>query len=331
MTTRTMTITGVGGFIGDALARRALREGWRVRGVDINTRGARRVSQLGVEVFAGDLTDAPAQRWCTREPGVLVHAAAIVREGGDRAAFERLNVRATAQLANAAAEGATERMIHLSTTSVYGFDFPEFVSEDGALYRGPNPYCASKAAGDREALRRHDPARLDVVVLRPGDVWGPHSKPWTVRPIMLMRRRLFVLPDGARGVLSPVYIENLLDAIMLAAETPHTGAAYNITDGTPMTTGDLFGRYHELLGRRRPIPTLPAETLRLSFAVAAAAAERAGFPPPVHPDVVDFLTRRNTCSIARAQEQLGYTPRVSFDEGMRRVRGWGYEMGWWGR
>ena len=149
-------------------------------------------------------------------------------------------------------------------------------------------------------------------MIRPGDVYGPGSTPWVIRPLELMRAGRFFLPSPGDGVMTPVYIDDLVDAIVRALREPRAaGRAYTVWDGEPVSAREYF----EQLGGR-PVRTLPAPLLR-------AAARALG----VGPAAVTFVTRRAAFPNARAREELGWRPRTTLDEGMARTREWARATG----
>jgi len=316
--TRTMAITGVGGFIGSSLAERALELGWAVRGLELDEAAAQRVRELGVAVVVGDLLDDAACAEACAGADVLVHTAAVVAEDGAMELFERVNVQGSKSVAEAARAAGVGRMVHVSSIMVYGFEAPDGVGEGGPFYEGTNPYCATKLGSERAVMPLHDPGTFDVVIIRPGDVWGPRSRPWTERPMELMRKRLFVLPDGGRGILDLVYIDNLVDALMLACDTEHTGEAFTITDGAPMEAREFFGMYAQKVGLRR-IPTAPVGLLRVAFGILDWTCRALGIESPASPAALEFINKRHHHSIEKAQKVLGYEPRVGVSEGMARI------------
>lgn len=298
----TVAVTGAAGFIGRALAERFVALGARVRGLDLRPANVR-----GAESLVGDVTRAQdAERLC-RDADLVVHTAAIVGEGGDLAAYRRVNVGGTRTIVDAGAK----RVVHLSSVMVYGFDYPADVDEDGPRRGEGNAYCATKI--ESEDLVR---GRPDTVVIRPGDVYGVGSMPWVVRPLELMRKRMFAIPRG--GVLGLVHIQNLIDAIVLAVETDAFGHVFNVTDGVAVPCEEYFGRLGATIGRGKPL-ALPAGVLRGTFGAIARAADLIGITPPARPDAVSFLMRPHRYSIERARKVLGYKPRVTLDEGMAEI------------
>jgi len=298
----TIAITGAAGFIGRALAERFVARGARVRGLDM------RPSRLpSVESFVGDVTrTGDAERLC-RGADVVVHTAAIVGEGGDLAEYRRVNVGGTRTIANAGAK----RVVHLSSVMVYGFDYPADVDEDGPRRGENNAYCQTKIESE-DVVR----GRPDAVVIRPGDVYGVGSVPWVVRPLEMIRKRMFAIPRG--GFINHVHVQNLIDAVVLAIEKDAFGQVFNVSDGVATSCEEYFGRLAATIGRGAPMAFSP-RLLRTAFGAIATVCDRIGVAPPARPDAVSFLTRPHRYSIDRAQRVLGYVPRITLDQGMAEI------------
>ena len=319
--TRRLAITGVGGFIGLRLAERALSEGWSVAGLDRDRDGVARAAALGADVFEGDVVRAPDVRRLCADATAVVHTAAVVQEDGDWDLFRRVNVGGTSLVARLA-RAADARFVHLSSVMVYGFRYADQVTEAGPLRGDGNPYCQTKIESEDAAQNAHE----DVVILRPGDVYGPGSIPWVVRPAKLLRRRMLVLPDGGRGIMNHLYIDNLIDAVMLALETPHVGEAFTITDGARTTFAEYFERLAAIVGTSPP-RSLPAPVLRGVFGGVAGVRKLLRRPALPAPAAVDFVNRRHAYSIEKAQRVLGYAPRIDLPEGMARTAAWWTQQG----
>jgi len=311
-------VTGVGGFIGAALAARARALGATVRGLERDPAAARRVESAGVEVVVGDITDPEAARRFASGLDLVVHTAAVVDEDGPLTLFRAVNVGGTETVARAARDAGARRFVQLSSVMVYGFTYPRLVDEEGPLRGEGNPYCETKIESEARALALHAPGRFEVTVVRPGDVYGPGSRPWVLRPLELMRRRLFALMDGGRGTMNHVHVENLLDGIMLLVERDAVGRAFNVTDGAETTFADYFGRLARIAGRRG-LPSIPAPAAKLAFGALARGARLVRKRAPAQPAAVDFVTRPHPYSIARITRDVGYAPRVTLDAGMAEL------------
>lgn len=315
----TIAVTGVGGFIGSRFAEIAIERGHKVRGLELSTEGCDRAEALGVDVRLGDIRDEDALRWLYKGADSLLHTVAVVGEDGDFGKFWEINVEGTRRVCRMAAEAAVPRIVHLSSVMVHGFSYPPNVAEDEHISGDGNPYCETKIESEYAAMSAHAPGKTDVVILRPGDVYGAGSEPWVRRPIQLMRKGLFMLPGAGDGVMNHVYVDNLADAIFLALETDATGQAFTVTDGQTTSVTDYFGRLSAMVGRREP-RHLPVPVAKALFAAVAMGAERLGVEPPARASAVDFINRHNAYSIRKARDVLGYTPKVPFSEGMARVR-----------
>ena len=311
---RTALVTGAGGFIGAAVCRRLADEGAEVVGLEIDRAAAERVRGAGARFVACDVTDPAALRAAWPDAGLVVHTAAHVREHGAMEEFVELNVRGTVNVLDAAAEGGAERVVHVSSVVVYGYDDPSEQGED-ALHRTYGiPYIDTKSASDRIALAR------GAIAIRPGDVYGPGSL-WVKRPLELARAGLLSVPHPGTGLMLPVYVDDLVEAILLGLERGRPGRAYAVWSGERVTFRDYFDRFARMVGhgraRRLPRPLLVA---------IAAALERGarvlGRPPSFTVAAIVFVDRRGTVSTERIRGELGWEPRVTLDEGLRRVELW---------
>ncbi len=316
----TLAVTGVGGFIGGRIAERALARGMRVRGLEQSDAGARKAREAGVEVIVGDVGDASAAAAACAGSDVVIHTAAVVREDGPRDLYDRVNVGGTDTMVRAARAAGVRRFVHLSSVMVYGFSYPDRVSEDGPLRGEGNPYCETKIESERVVRAQSQPGVFEVTVIRPGDVYGPGSIPWVVRPFEMIKAGLFVVPSGGRGIVNHVYVDNLVDALFLVVERD-ASSVFTISDGIGATCLEYFRPIAEAAGRPR-IRTAPAALLRSTFRVVQGAAALVGRQAPAAPSAVDYLLRPYAYSIDKARRELGYEPAVDFEAGMRRVKEW---------
>ena len=279
-----VAVTGAGGFIGGAVCRRLAADGDEPIGVDLA--GADR---------RADVADPAATVAALGGADAIVHAAALVSERGRMADFVRVNVRGTRNVLDAAAGRAGRR-------ARLGRRLGLRVHARARRGRPPRPcgipYIDTKGATETLALRR------GATVIRPGDVYGPGSQPWVVRPLEMLRAGRFFLPAPGDGLITPVYVDDLVDAIVRALREPRAaGRAYTVWDGEAVTAREFFGFHARSLGQDR-VRVLPAPLLRL-----AARAVGAG------PAAVTFMSRRATFPNTRAREELGWEPRFTLARG----------------
>lgn len=309
-------VSGALGFIGSVLADRYRSEGVEICGVDLRADPA-----LGV--VAGDVAEAGDWQKQMRGCDLVVNTAAYVGFGGDLDAVWRANVLGTARMINAAAAAGAERFVQFSSVTTFGFEYPDGVDETYPVRLTGNPYPDSKIASEQVTLQAHVAGDIQATIVRPGDVYGPRSRGWTVLPVRMIKAGQMILPNGGRGQIGPVYVDNLVDGVMLAAGSEAAvGEIFTIADGPAVEVGEFFAHYSRMLGRPKPraVPTAIARTI----AMTGGAIEKAiGRDTEMSAGSIDYLAKRcGAYSIAKARRLLGFEPKVHLEEGMRRCEEW---------
>ena len=321
----TVAVTGVSGFIGDAVARRYADAGATVRGLDRRTPDPADPltpdADPRVEYVVGDVTRPADLRRLVEGADIVVHTAAIVAESGDWRDFDRVNAQAPRWVALAARDAGARSFVHLSSVMVHGFDFPDGVAEDGPLDHATNPYCATKIRAEHLLRGLDRPGDFNVHIVRPGDVYGPYSTPWIVRPVQHMRDGTFLYVSPS--AINHVYIDNLVDAIETAvtAGAPLSGVPVTATDGMATPSRQFYGYYADLIGMRFA-PTVPGWLAEPAVGALAAVLPR-GLRRRLDLDreSIRYLRRRGAYDMSRLRG-LGWSPRVSLAEGRERTAAW---------
>jgi nucleoside-diphosphate-sugar epimerase len=312
-------VTGANGFIGKALARELRAHGIDVYGIDLKSDGDR--------IVAGDVGDPESYAHLLGRSQAVVHTAALVTNAMDDADMWRVNVLATRNLVAAARKHGVRRFVHVSSIVVYGNAAVGELDEEHPVHAHGGSYVLTKLASEHVVLAAHAQHGLEVVVVRPGDVYGPGSRPWVITPIEMIKQRQFVLPENGQACFRPVYIDDLVRGIMLATTTEAvTGQIFNLSCEGYVTTKEFFSYHHRWLGKSGPLclPTavawpLAEATFRIkrSFGVRSEGSGAS----------VRQLTSNAWFSIKKAECLLGWKPSVVLDEGMRRSEAWARECG----
>jgi nucleoside-diphosphate-sugar epimerase len=322
-------VTGASGFIGGRLAERlATEEGVRVRAMVRNPKRAERLQKLPLEIVQADLLGLESLQRAIDGCDLVFHCAAVVRETGDRKEFLDTNVKGTENILEVSRDAGVKKFIHFSSVSVYGMDPPNQVDETTPFQPCGNLYCDTKIAAEKAVWLAHREARLPVVVIRPANVYGPRSNPWTLRPIKLINSGQMILINGGTGLCNYVYIDNLLDATLAATKRDESvGEAYLVSDGAPVTWKEFFGQYAQMAGkpRVRSVPEWIGKAIALGMEISSKVT---GKPPKITREAVSFLTRQARFSIEKARRELGFQPRFSLKEGMKLTEQWLREAGY---
>jgi nucleoside-diphosphate-sugar epimerase len=223
---------------------------------------------------------------------------------------------------DAAVDGGVQRFVHLSSIVTFGFDFEGEVDERTPVRPNGVHYEDTKIASEQVVLAAHADGQVPCTIVRPGDVYGPGSRPWTTEPVQRLKSGQFALPAGGRGLHSPVYVDDLVEGVVRAAAVPEAaGGIFTVTGAEPVTIGEFLAYYCRMLGIDPP-RSVPAPVARAVAGAIDAVQRLRGARNEVTPAAIDYLMRRGTYSIARAREVLGYEPAVDLEEGMRRTEAW---------
>ncbi len=313
-------ITGASGFIGRALYERYQSEGDDVRGCDLAADPLR-------DIVAGDVSQPGPWQEHAGGCDVLIHTAAAVSFRLERREdVWRANVLGTRNALEAAERTQVSRFVHFSSVTVFGFDFPNGVDEGYPVRNTYVPYPDSKIASEQVVLQAQLDGRVRATIVRPGDVYGPRSRVWAVIPVELIRSRRFSLPGGGRGIHSPVYIDNLVDGVVLAARTAGAeGQVFTLSDGVGVPCREFFAPYAELVGRK--LITVPTPLAIGLSAVIQQLARLTEGDNDINPASVRYMLRKGTYSNAKARRVLRWEPRVGVQEGLDRTVAWLREQG----
>ncbi|MBE7535490.1 MAG: NAD-dependent epimerase/dehydratase family protein [Anaerolineales bacterium] len=308
-------ITGALGFVGRALAEKYRALGAETCGLDVRADSA-------LNIVAGDVSKP--EDWQSALDGcdLVIHTAAIVTNNVSREDAWRVNVLGTRRVLDAAIRATAKRFIHISSLAAMRFNTDDQADESAPIMPTGNPYVDTKIASEHVVLAAHAKGEMTCTVIRPADIYGPGSRPWTLIPVRMIQKGLFLLPAHGKGIFRAIYIDDLVSGIMLAAEKDEGAGQILILGGEETITCEtFFGHYYRMLGKGNP------RVMSTSSAIAIAEIGRVlfkllGKPTELGRGAMEMLSKKNTVSNQKAHDLLGWHPQVDLEEGMRRTEVW---------
>jgi nucleoside-diphosphate-sugar epimerase len=284
------------------------------------------LKSLDVELIEGDLADADAVRRAARGANVVYHCAARVSDWGPWSVFEAEAVTSTRNVVEACRAEDVRRLLHVSSISVYGH--PKLpagasIAEDtplGQRFWMWDYYPRAKLLAEQIAREFSR-----VTVVRPSWMYGPRDRVTMPRLLpALLAQRVPILGSGD-NLLNIVYAGDVAaGAIRAAAEPAAVGKAYNLCSTGEVTQRDMVNAMTDALSLPRIRKRMPY-FVAMQFALlqeALARLLRRRNPPTITRRAVYLVGRSTQFSIAKAGAQLGWQPRMSIEEGVRRSVEW---------
>jgi nucleoside-diphosphate-sugar epimerase len=208
----------------------------------------------------GDLMNVASLRKAIDGCDAVIHCA--YGTGGLGSHVRRVTGKGTANMVRAAEEAGVKRFVHVSSTVVYGRVKGLVVHEGMPYMRTGDAYTDGKVDAEKAVLHSYHSRGLPAVIFRPAIVYGPYSQTWTVGPLQALRRGETLLVGRGNTYANTIYVDNLVDAILLALECQAAvGECFNITDDDRITWKDFYGAYAQMLGLTE-VPNVSVEEYR---------------------------------------------------------------------
>ncbi len=326
-----LLVTGGTGFTGAALVSRLLAEGHTVAVLDKQPGLAdRELERAGARIELGSVADRETVRRSVAGAEVVMHLAAAFREAGaPDALYREVNVDGTRIVVEEAKRAGARKIVYCSTQGVHGHVADPPGDEESPI--APADYYQRTKYEGELAVREHAGDELEYAILRPTAIYGPGDP---ARFLMIYRRVArgrFPMFGRGETFYHPVYIDNLVDAFLLAAAAgAGRGEAFLVGDEEYVSIEELVRRVAKALDVSVSIPHLPLAPLVVAGHVCEKVCKPFGVNPPIFPRRVDWFRQVRAFRIDKAKRLLGYSPRVGLDEGLRRTGDWYRRNGYLG-
>ncbi len=319
-------VTGANGFVGSNLCKTLIETGHEVIGLVRNTAGLEFVDSLTeLEICTGDIRDPVSLKQAFTGVAIVYHVAGYTSDWGDWQEFETINILGVRNVMECAVSCGVRRVVHISSVSVYGFPGGMDIKEDQPwTLRPDDPYVTSKQKGE-EIAQGFNGNGIEVTVLRPAGLYGPNDRTTSLKLLPEIASRRFPYVDGGKHTMGPAYIDNFVQAAMLAGEEDAApGQAYNIVDDGLTTWREYVEWMCSDLKCGKPLLSVPSW---IAWPLACLVEDLARFinlqaAPPVTRYRIRAVMDDSHFSADKAKRELGYNPEISTRDGIRRTVDW---------
>lgn len=301
--------------MGTAMSERLRAMGYDVSGVDMAARDDTGINEADISA-RGSWQDLAAG--CE----LVIHTAAVVSNSSSWDSAWTVNVRGTRNVVEACRDGGAQRLLHVSSAAVYSHDRPPVVTEDLPVRPSRRVYGDTKIAAEQVIWQAHAAGEVTATVVRPGDVYGPGSRPWTVLPVQMLAAGQVILPARGHGLMNPLYVTDLVDGVLAAATNPAgVGQVFNLSGPAAVETRNFFRHYCVMLGIDGP--RVAPTRLAVAIATVVGGTLRAfGRPSEASAGTMAMLATNARVSNQLASDVLGWEPQIDLDAGMEMTEAW---------
>ena len=317
----TILITGAAGFIGSHLTSRLLAQNKQIRALVLPSESVPADWGSRVEIIRGDIRNRADVEKAVKDTKLIFHLAAVTLDTGPMEVHQAVTVEGTRHIMEAAAAHKAT-VILTSSITTYGVKIQTEVLDEDLEWGAPAGfYSTHKQKQEKLARELASKLGVDLVVLRPGNVYGPRSIQWVITALAELKRGTPTLIGGGNGDCGFVHVNNLIDAMLLAAENPDAvGRIYNIGDGFGLTWKQYFTDLAHIGGAPKPrvIPLWLGRLLAHICEPIWYGLKLKGRPPLTY-EAYNLVASDAHFPITRAQKELGYQPRVKYEAAMKEI------------
>lgn len=336
-------ITGASGWLGRNLTRTVAERSLDIdlyrewpRDIDIRCMilpnedpTALRFIRSRIEIMQGDIRNpADCARFCEGAKGALLfHTAGIIHPRRVKDLYD-VNVSGTRNLLSAAVGASVRRVVVASSNSPFGFNrSKERVFDESSPYNPYMNYGRSKLQMELLVKEMDEAGKIETVIVRPPWFYGPHQPPRQVLFFSMIRSGKMPIVGSGDNLRSLAYTDNLCEGLLLAGFVENArGEIYWIADARPYSMNEIVDTVERLMEQEFKF-TVAHKRLRLPSIVSevAMAADVALQSLGLYNQKIHVLSEMNktiACSIAKAEKDLGYRPKIALEEGMRRSLAW---------
>jgi len=318
-------VTGATGMVGSHLVEKLAAEGHEIKALVRPTSKVERLKELGIELCVGDMTSSSDKlRPYLEDIEWVFHIAAHVSDWASREEMVKNNVDALSNLVHAANRDTLKRFVFIGSMAVLGMGVQDNLDESAPWIHSGDNYNYTKILAEQLAVKLARDENYPITVLRPPYIYGPRDRQFFPRVVSSLENGMFKYIGDGNQPFTLVYVENLVDALILAAkqEKEPTGEIYMITDGESVTRRELVEILCEEMDFKKPTRQVP---VWLAYAVCPlfeGISKLTKKTPLINKFRIKFMHTHLTFNIEKARRDLGYNPQVSTKDALRKSAQW---------
>lgn len=315
-------VTGSTGFTGKRLTEILLQKGYNVRVIIRDKSRFKIPGNNRLEVVIGDLKNTIDVDIAVKDVQLIFHVAALYRTAGaEPQEYWDTHVKATENLLNSAHRNGVKKFIHTSTVGIHGhIENPP--ADENYRFKPGDIYQLTKLEGEKKAKEFHDKTGLPLVIIRPSAIYGPGDMR-LLKLFKIASKKYSIILGSGEIFYHMVYVDDLAEGFILAAESDiNNGETFIIGGDGYVTLNQLLELISRILGKQSKKIHLPAAPFQILGSLCEKVCIPLGINPPIYRRRVDFFTKSRAFDISKAKKMLGYSPKVSLEEGIKRTAEW---------
>ncbi|MBU1075692.1 MAG: NAD(P)-dependent oxidoreductase [Spirochaetes bacterium] len=308
-------ITGINGFVGSKIAEKLVHlKNYRVSGLVRTTSDLTFLKPFikNIKLFHGNIDNKGSLLNAFRNQDIVIHIAGFASDWGKYQVFYDANVKGVKNVAELCLQNKVKHLIHFSSISIYGFKKKINAGENTKVSRNRYNYCKTKLLGEKTIEHFMDVFNLPATIIQPGLIYGPNDHTMSYKMINAINTYQFGMCDNGRHLFSSLYIDNLIQAILLIMTKPKKSLKkkYIITDDIKVTWREFTRHLCDILEKPMPWINMPCIFGRVGAVVSESIywLLRIKKPPLMTNYRISLASRDFHFSTKRIMKELGYKP-----------------------